>query len=600
MKAKQILNTRPALKLLIILLILAMFYPSFNIPPRAHAATNGTVCLVDPGITATTPTTNVCPSTTTQSFTGPNATSAGLQLRVAVNINASSPINGFDISLKTDHTIIQPFDADLTNSVLNAIGGSIQVAVKCIGGVRVQGAQCTSTDTVDTLRLVATVQGGTGVTSNNGLLFTAVYNIVGNVTSGSTPIAFQTGCGTVPNPTSNPPNCITIENGSIQAVPENILTATYSTSKTSVPFFNLSASRTSLTLIRGVAGSQTSIISLHENNSFTCGGPGGLNCVDLSAFGSNSTGPTASVAPAAVTDGGTATLTVTATKFVPVGIYSFYVVSFPDTTNTPTTGTTYVGSFLSITVHVSDFAITANVTTLTVFPSSSGAAKITLTSLNTFSGTVSLTASSSPSGPTTSLSPTSLKVSTGGTNSSTLTITMPPTTQTVPFILTITGTIQTLSHTVKISLSPGIPILTITLVTSTGSASIGQTVKITVTVQNTGPASGNFLLAAKWGNITVGGPTNVTLAAGASQTFIYNWTTTGFTAASLNLTAVATGGNLPSSSSSSPTTVALTAPPPSPFSDNLLLIIAGIIAAIVIIAVALLLRRRRGQTRVTP
>jgi hypothetical protein len=55
-----------------------------------------------------------------------------LQLRIAVNVNASDALNGFDVILVADHTKLQPFDADLTGSLLPA---TANILVKCIGGL---------------------------------------------------------------------------------------------------------------------------------------------------------------------------------------------------------------------------------------------------------------------------------------------------------------------------------------------------------------------------------------------------------------------------------------------------------------------------------
>ena len=511
-----------------------------------------------------------------------------------MNINDSDALNGFDITLKADTTVLKPFDADLTGSILSSIGGTIQVLRKCIGVVPVVGTSCASTSTSGTIELATGVQGGTGVTlpPTSGLLFTAVFSIVGNVTTGTSSVGFQTGCGTVQNPTSNPPNCVTIENGSAFAVPENLMTAAYSTSKTGVPYFHVSGSPTSVTFVKGVAGTKASTIALIENDTFSCGG---INCVDVSFLYANSTGPTASVSPPSITDGGTTTLTITTTKFVAFGTYIVYVVGHADTSNTPLSGNLYMGTFLTVTIHVSDFNLTVSVSTLTIKPGTSVTATVTVSSLNSFSGTVALSTSISPAIPTTTLTPTSVTVSAAGSATSTLNITMPATSQTGPFIITIKGAFQSASHSTTLSVSPGLPVISITLAVSASSAKIGDVVKITVTVQNTGTAAGNLLLGVNWGSVAVAGPTNVTINAGATQTIVYNWTTTGFNAGNFNLTAVATGGNLPSSQSSTPSALTLTSTPPSLLSGNLIWIVVGIVAAIIVIVAITLLVRRRGK-----
>jgi len=79
-----------------------------------------------------------------------------------------------------------------------------------------------------------------------------------------------------------------------------------------------------------------------------------------------------------------------------------------------------VGSF--VVSPPPDFSITPNPTSLTLAPSSSGTTSITLTSTNGFSGTLTLSATVSPSGPQVSLNPTSVSLSAGGSVPSTLTV----------------------------------------------------------------------------------------------------------------------------------------------------------------------------------
>src|SRR5205807_201521 len=98
----------------------------------------------------------------------------------------------------------------------------------------------------------------------------------------------------------------------------------------------------------------------------------------------------------------------------------------------------------------SSFSVSANPTTVTTQAGSSAISTITMTSLNGFAGTVSLSTSVSPSGITASLSPTSITLTSGGTGTSTLTVTS----STVgTYTVTITGTTGSLSHQVIINVS---------------------------------------------------------------------------------------------------------------------------------------------------
>ena len=97
------------------------------------------------------------------------------------------------------------------------------------------------------------------------------------------------------------------------------------------------------------------------------------------------------------------------------GTYTYYCTVHP---------TTMLGSFViqSQTSSMPDFTISPSATSLTTIQGSSATSTLTLTSVSGFSGSVSLAAEVSPSGPQLSLSPTSVSLSVGGSASSTLTV----------------------------------------------------------------------------------------------------------------------------------------------------------------------------------
>lgn len=90
----------------------------------------------------------------------------------------------------------------------------------------------------------------------------------------------------------------------------------------------------------------------------------------------------------------------------------------------------------TISVTIVDFSLSVNPTTVSIPPGGSGGATVTVNSVDGFTGSVSLSTSSLPSGVTASFAPTS--VSAGGT--STLTFTASQTAGPGPYIVTITGT----------------------------------------------------------------------------------------------------------------------------------------------------------------
>ena len=97
------------------------------------------------------------------------------------------------------------------------------------------------------------------------------------------------------------------------------------------------------------------------------------------------------------------------------GTYTYYCTVHP---------TSMVGSFViqSQASSMPDFTISPSGTSLTTIQGSSATSTLTLTSVSGFSGSVSLAAAVSPSGPQLSLTPTSVSLSVGGYASSTLTV----------------------------------------------------------------------------------------------------------------------------------------------------------------------------------
>jgi hypothetical protein len=283
-----------------ILLIGSMFGILATNPP-AHGQFTGTVCLISPGTTS-------CPSSPA-SITG----SVGSQLRVSVFIQNSDGLNGFDVTLLADHTILKPAGADLTGTVLP---GPQTVLVECLSGMLIVGNVCSSTDSIDTLHFAAV--GAPGIITNTpttGLLFTAIYNITG-LTSGI-PLGFQTGCS--PSSVSGTTICVDIANGSIHPDPEIVQTAVFTTTGD----FSIVANPVTLTIPRGASG--TSTITL-----MSLGGFSGTVTLSTSLTPSVHHGPAASLSSNSVTiasgGSGSVVLTVSALKNTPTGSYSVMVV----------------------------------------------------------------------------------------------------------------------------------------------------------------------------------------------------------------------------------------------------------------------------------
>lgn len=208
------------------------------------------------------------------------------------------------------------------------------------------------------------------------------------------------------------------------------------------PDFTISSSPSSVTVTQG--SSATSTITLSSINSFT-------GTVALSASVSPN-GPIVSVNPTGVTlaSGTTAisTLSVSAPNTVLAGSYSVQV--------TGSDGSLVHSTTVSVTVTSSgpppDFSISANPSSLSLPTSGSGNSTITLTSLNGFSGTISLSASSTAPHVRENIAPSVTLIS-GSSNTVILTVTAGHKARPGIYSITVTAVSGTLTHQVTIGLT---------------------------------------------------------------------------------------------------------------------------------------------------
>jgi hypothetical protein len=282
---------------LTICLMAALFLaPTVSTP--VHAQFTGKICLTSPGATA-------CPSS--PPTLGGNV---GSQTRIAVFIQNSDALNGFDITLLANHNILKPAGADLTGTVLP---GTTTIIVECVGGVLVLGGRCSPQDTPDTLHLSAASAGMITVAPTTGLLFTAIYNVTG--TTPGISVGYQTGCSN--SSVSGTTTCVIITNGTPTPVPETVQGATFVTT----PIFTITANPSSLTIIHGNSG--TSTITIKSVNGFN----GTVN-LSTSVTPIVHRGPMAALSSSSVsliTGTGSVTLTVSTARNTPLGIYTVAV-----------------------------------------------------------------------------------------------------------------------------------------------------------------------------------------------------------------------------------------------------------------------------------
>src|SRR6266699_1721125 len=146
--------------------------------PRARAAT-GLVCIADQSVNPAS-----CPASP-PNLTGP----VGSVVTVAVNIQGSDSLNGFDISVQVNPGVLQPLNIMFNNSVIvspNFV--SVQTANSTTGIAR--------------LALVALGYVVTGPVTGN--LFDIRYQVLSS--NSGTAILFQSGCVG----TSVPNICVTV------------------------------------------------------------------------------------------------------------------------------------------------------------------------------------------------------------------------------------------------------------------------------------------------------------------------------------------------------------------------------------------------------
>src|SRR5467141_3073944 len=274
------------------------------------------------------------------------------------------------------------------------------------------------------------------------------------------------------------------------------------------PDFGISASPASLSTNSG--STATSTITLTSLNSFA-------GTVALSST-SSPAGPSMSLSPASVTlsSGGTGSSTLSVSSSNP-GTYTVTVTGTSGSLSHSTTVTVSVSS-------AADFSIGANPTSFTLQRGSSSSSTITVTSLNGFSGTVTLTDSVSPatsSPPVVSLTSSSLTLSSGGSATSTLSITTSASTTPGAYTILVMGASGSLSHSVSLT-------LTVSQSSDFSLASSATTLQIlagssgtsTMTVTSIGGFSGTVSLSVLAGTgLTASiNPTSLTLGSGGTAT----------------------------------------------------------------------------------
>src|SRR2546426_2111468 len=139
---------------------------------------------------------------------------------------------------------------------------------------------------------------------------------------------------------------------------------------------------------------------------------------------------------------GQSNLTIVLSPSVPAGNYLITVTASDGT----------IARYIQFTLIATDFSLSSPTTTLTMNAGSNSTQTLSLQSMNGFQGSLTLSASFSPTGPFATLNPSIVYLTASG-NSSLLTILVPSNTTVGTYTLTVQATSGTLSHTVYVTVT---------------------------------------------------------------------------------------------------------------------------------------------------
>ena len=415
---------RAKILLLTQILILASVFAPIVLTNRANASASGKVCIASAGTTS-------CPTIPPVLSPGLNST----QLRVAIVISNSTAINGFDITIRTNRTVLRPTAVDFSQTIL---APPASIVVECLDGALVTGPTCLSTDVLGTIHLSLSGAAGVLSTASTGLLFTAIYNITG--TTSTTPLAFQTGCS---GTSVSGGACVTVTNGGSVAVPESVQVASFSNIP-GLPSFTLDANPTTLSIVQGHFGA-SEIIATSFNN-FT-----GLISLNTTVVPS---GPsvTLGISSLLLPPNGMNTTALDVNLGVTVATGNYDVTVFAR--SGALTALTVVRVTVTGTTPPPDFQFSANPPSISFGQGTSGNTTLILTSIGGFSGTIMI-GFTNITGNTIGLQEkwiTNIVLPSGGISTSILLVTAAFNTPAGFVNLTLTATSGSTSHPVTVHL----------------------------------------------------------------------------------------------------------------------------------------------------
>ena len=357
-----------------------------------------------------------------------------------------------------------------TLTVSSTTSGTYTVTIVAISGSTSQSVQVTvkvtdfnvSTPSSLTVTAGSSTQSSVTITSLNGFMGTV------NLATSTSPSGLTA---------SMSPNSLTLTSGGTGASTLTVSSSTVGTYTVTITGTSGSLSHVAMINVNVVASSGFGVAADPSVVGFQSGS-NATSTINLTSFGNFSgnvnlaesvtplTGLTVSCDPTSV--------------FLSSGSSSNSTCTFASSAqNTYTVTITATSGPLShtatITVKVGGFTMSASPTTVNVLAGSSGTSTITVLSVAGFTGTINLSTSVTPSGPTASISPASISLSPGGSGSSTLTISS----STVgTYTVTVTGTSGSSTHSITITVN----VQDFTLAVNPSSLSIAASTSGTVTI----------------------------------------------------------------------------------------------------------------------
>ena len=446
----------------------------------AHGQFTGIVCL-------TRATSNNCPQVPL-TF---NATGVGKTFTIGVFIENSDAMGGIDIYVSVDTSYLTPISA-----AFGPLIASPTSTIICINSVSVVGACTVGTANgpgvveVSALESQAGNECG-GISPCSGMALTITYQVIGS--TASTPFSYPRNSGCSTSSVTNPPNvCVNITDAFGTTLSETVQEGDFTDL---TPTANFGATPTS----------GNAPLTVNFNATLSNATAGNVITQYNWDFGDGSS-------PANVTSGPTTS-----------HVYSSPGTFHPNLETVDVSGKSSIKDGLTITVLLPDFSIDSNPTVLQILQGANKNATISLTSLRSFSGTVTISANSSASiGITSTLNQTSVTLSSGQTNSRTrLTVSAAISTPTGTYAINVTGTSGTLKHSVFITVTVIKPDFSITSNPNTLQIEPGKNENATISLTSMNTFSGTITLTAN-SSATLGitstlNPTTVTLASGQTD-----------------------------------------------------------------------------------